>query len=84
MLHCVRHGAGDTALLPLAEDALRKVHGCNILVNDLHPDNIVLATVDNMPRVYFIDFSHSVALPSLAQCEQEIRSLHAVFLQTPE
>lgn len=84
MLHRVHRGAGDTALLPLAEDALRKVHGCNILVNDLHRDNIMLATADNMPRVFFIDFSHSVSLPSLAQCEQEICSLHAVFLQTPE
>lgn len=81
---CVHHGAGDTAWLPPAEEALRKVHGCDILVNDLHPDNIVLATADDMPRVYFIDFSHSVSLPSLAQCEQEIRSLHAAFLQTPE
>ena len=84
MLHCVNHGAGDTALLRLAEDPLRKVHGCNVLVNSLHRDHIVLATADNMTRVYFIDFSHSHSLPSVAQCEQEICSLHAVFLQTPE
>ena len=60
------------------------VHGCNILVNDLHTDNIVVTTVDNMRKVYFVDFSHSMASPSEAQCAQEIRSLHAVFLQTPE
>ena len=84
VLHGVHHGAGDTAFLPLAEEALRKVHGCTILVNDLHPGNIMLATIDAMPRVFFIDFSHSVSAPSLAQCEQEIRRLHDLFLYTPE
>lgn len=84
MLHCVHHGAGDTAFLQLAEKALRKVHDCNILVSDLHPDNVVLATGDATPRLYFIDFSHSSSFPSLAQCAEEIRTLHTVFLQTPQ
>ena len=52
--------AGDIALLPLAEEALRKVHRCSIMVNDVHPDNIVLVVDDNMTRVFFADFSHSI------------------------
>ena len=67
------------ALLPLAEEALRKVHMCSILVNDLHPDNIVLIANGNTAKVFFVDFSHSTPSPSVAQCEEELRSLHAVF-----
>ena len=72
------------ALLPLAEEALRRVHGCDIMVNDLHPDNIVLVADGNMARVFFVDFSHSIPSPSLAQCEEEICSLHDVFSQKVE
>ncbi len=71
--------AGDIALLPLAEEALRKVHRCSILVNDLHPDNVVLVADGNMARVFFIDFSHSTPLPTLAQCAEELCSLRDVF-----
>ncbi len=71
--------AGDTALLPLAEEALRKVHACNILVNDLHPNNIVLTGQRNRMGVLFVDFSHSDSAPTLAQLEKEICSLRAVF-----
>ena len=66
-------------MLPLAEEALRKVHRCSIIVNDLHPDNIVLVADGNMARVFFVNFSHSTPSPSLAQCEEELFSLHAVF-----
>jgi len=66
-------------LLPLAEEALRKVHRCRILVNDLHPDNVVLVADGNMARVFFVDFSHSTPLPSLAQREEELCSLRALF-----
>ena len=71
--------AGDIALLPLAEEALRKVHRCSIMVNDVHPDNIVLVVDGNMTRVFFADFSHSTPSPSLAQCGEELCSLRAVF-----
>ena len=39
VFQCKCYDAGDTALLPPAEEALRKVHRCSILVNDLHPNN---------------------------------------------
>ena len=79
---CQCHDAGDMALLPLAEEALRKVHRCSILVNDLHPDNNVLVADGNKARVpFFVDFSHSTLSPSLAQCEGELCSLRAVFSQ---
>jgi len=51
------------------------------MVNDLHPDNIVLVVDGSMARVFFVDFSHSTSSPSLAQCEEELCSLHAVFSQ---
>ncbi|DBA83609.1 TPA: hypothetical protein ACH3X1_006177 [Trebouxia sp. C0004] len=70
---------GDIAFLPLAEEALRKVHRCSIMVNDLHPENIVLVANGNLPRVFFVDFSHSTPSPSLAQCGEELCSLRAVF-----
>ena len=73
-----RHPAPGTNLL-LAEEALRKVHRCSILVNDLHPDNVVLVADGNMARVFFIDFSHSTPLPTLAQCAEELCSLRDVF-----
>ena len=58
---------------------LRKVHRCSIMVNDMHSDNIVLVADGTMARVFFVDFSHSVSSPSLAQCEEELCGLHAVF-----
>lgn len=75
------YDAGDTALLPSAEEALRNVHRCSILVNDLHPNNIVLVADGNKARAFFVDFSHSTLSPSLAQCEEELCSLLAVFSQ---
>lgn len=67
VLQCICCDAGDIALLPLAEEALKKVHRCNIMVNDLHPNNIVLVAGGNMARAFFVDFSHSTLSPSLAQ-----------------
>jgi len=66
-------------LLPLAEEALRKVHLCSILVNDLHPDNVVLVADGNMASVFFVDFSYSIPSPTLAQCAEELCSLRAVI-----
>ncbi|DBA99129.1 TPA: hypothetical protein ACH3X1_014261 [Trebouxia sp. C0004] len=74
LLHERHPEPGDIALLPLAEEALRKVHRCSIMVNDLHPENIVLVA-----NVFFVDFSHSTPSPSLAQCREELCSLRAVF-----
>ena len=50
-----------------------------MLVNDLHPENVVLVADGNMARVFFVDFSHSTPLPSLAQREEELCSLRALF-----
>ena len=73
--------AGDEALLQVAEVALKKVRRCNIMVNDLHRDNIVVVPGIDTARVFFIDFSHSIPVPSLSQCEDDLRSLSAVFAQ---
>ncbi len=67
------------ALLPLAEEALRNVHKCNIMVNDLHPDNVVFLAEGTTTKVFFVDFSHSIPSPSLAQFEEDMCDLRAMF-----
>lgn len=66
-------------LLPLAEEALRQVHKCDIMVNDLHPDNVVLVADGTMTKVFFVEFSHSIPSPSLAQFEEDMYNLRAMF-----
>ncbi len=67
------------ALLPLAEGALRQVHKCNIMVNDLYPDNVVLLVDGTTTKVFFVDFSHAIPSPSLAHLIEDICTLHAMF-----
>ncbi len=67
------------ALLPLAEEALRRVHKCDIMVNDLQPGNVVLVADGTVTRVFFVDFSHSIPSPSLAHFEEDLCSLRAMF-----
>ena len=43
--------AGDTQMLPYAEEALRQVHGCQILVNDLHASNVGIVPESSKFRV---------------------------------
>lgn len=72
MLKCKRCDAGDMALLPLAKAALKKVHRCSIMVNDLHPDNIVLVADGNMAGVFLlisaIQFHYQVLLSLKKSC----------------
>ena len=74
--------AGDTHMLPYAEEALRQVHGCGILLNDLRSSNIVVVPDSNQLRVqvFFVDFSSSQPGPSLAQCEDELQVLRSLFI----
>jgi len=73
---CAACFAGDVALLPLAKAALQKVHRCGVLVNDLHPKNMVVKQDDNTVQVFFVDFSHArLTRPSIAQCQDEMDSL---------
>ncbi|KAL3141581.1 hypothetical protein ABBQ32_004824 [Trebouxia sp. C0010 RCD-2024] len=53
LLHGRHPEPGDTALLPPAEEALGKVHRRSILVNDLHPNNMVLVADGNKARAFF-------------------------------
>jgi tRNA A-37 threonylcarbamoyl transferase component Bud32 len=73
--------AGDTRLLPYAEEALRQVHGCQILVNDLHASNVIIVPDSSKSRVhvFFVDFSLSQTMPSKAQCQDEFQALTALF-----
>ncbi len=73
--------AGDTQILPYAEEALRQVHGCQILVNDLHASNVVIVPESSKSRVqvFFVDFSLSQTMPSKAQCQDEFQALTALF-----
>ena len=68
-------------MLPYAEEALRQVHGCQILVNDLHASNIVIVPESTKSRVQilFVDFSLSQSMPSKAQCQNEFQALAALF-----
>ena len=49
--------AGDGALLPAAKAALNQIHDCGVLVNDLHPKNVVIRLHENQVHVFFVDFS---------------------------
>ncbi len=73
--------AGDTQILPYAEEALRQVHGCQILMNDLHASNIVVVPESTKSRVqdFFVDFSLSQTRPSKAQCQDKVKALAALF-----
>ena len=72
--------AGDGALLPAAKAALNQIHDCGVLVNDLHPKNVVIRLHDNQVHVFFVDFSHSCLVsPSAAQRKYEMASLHMVL-----
>ena len=73
--------AGDTRTLPYAEEALRQVHGCQILVNDLHASNVVIVPESSefQVQVFFVDFSLSQTMPSKAQCQEELQALTALF-----
>jgi tRNA A-37 threonylcarbamoyl transferase component Bud32 len=69
--------AGDGALLTVAGAALQQIHDCGVLVNDLHPKNVVIRQDENQVHVFFVDFSHSrLESPSAAQREHEMASLH--------
>ena len=80
LLHQMMH-AGDARILPYAEEALRQVHACQILVNDLHASNIVIVPESSkfQVQVSFVDFSLSQTLPSKAQCQDELQALAALF-----
>lgn len=74
--------AGDAHLWPYAEEALKQVHGCQVLVNDLHRSNVVVVPESKGCRgqVFFVDFSQSqMTLPSLDQCQYELRVLKSLF-----
>ena len=73
--------AGDAQLLPYAEEALRQVHGCQILINDLHNKNIVIVpdSSKSQAQVFFVDFSLSQAMPSMAQCQDELQAIKTLF-----
>ena len=64
--------AGDVEILPYAEEALRQVHTCGILVNGLHGGVI-------MPDIFFVDFSLAQTHPSAEQCLEEMHSLRLLF-----
>ena len=52
--------AGDTRLLPYAEEALRQVHGCQIRVYDVHASNVTIVPDSGNSQVQvfsFVDFS---------------------------
>lgn len=72
---------GDAQLLPYAEEALRQVHGCQILINDLHNKNIVIVpdSSKSQAQVFFVDFSLSQAMPSMAQCQDELQAIKTLF-----
>lgn len=62
--------------MPAARAALKRIHDCGVLVNDLHPKNLVIRLHENQVHVFFVDFSHSFLVsPSAAQREYEMASL---------
>lgn len=74
--------AGDAHLWPYAEEALKQVHGCQVLVNDLHRSNVVVVpeSKDRRGQVFFVDFSQSqVTLPSLDERQYELQVLKLLF-----
>ena len=79
--HITLTHAGDIQILPYAEEALRQVHGCQILMNDLHASNIVIVPGSTKSRVqvFFVDFSLSQTMPSKTQCHDEFQALKALF-----
>lgn len=60
-------------ILPHAQEALRQVHGCEILVNDVHASNIVIVSESTKSRVQgvFVDFGLSQSMPSKALRQDE-------------
>ena len=50
--------AGDTRIMPYAEEALRQVHDCQILVNDLHASNVIIVpgSSKSQVQVFFCGF----------------------------
>ena len=69
--------AGDGALLPAARAALKQIHDCGFLVNDLHPKNVVIRLHEDQVHECFVDFNHSCLVsPSAAQRKYEMASLH--------
>ena len=74
--------AGDAHLWPYAEEALNQVHGCQVLVNDLHRSNVVVVpeSEDRRGQVFFVDFSLSqITWPSLDERQYELRVLKSLF-----
>jgi len=57
------------------------VHGCQILINDLHNNNIVIVpeSSKSQAQVFFVDFSLSQAMPSIAQCQDELQAIKLLF-----
>ena len=54
-----------------AKKALRMVHSCNILHQDIHLANFLRAPQYSSGAVWMIDFSLSVYIPSLCQAWKE-------------
>jgi len=64
----------------VARAALQQIHDCGVVVNDLHPKNVVITQDEDQVHVFFVDFSHSrLVSPTAAQREDEMASLHTAL-----